>query len=321
MDTLSNFLMFGAIGVAVLALLSTMIVIVKPKQGVLINFFGGRIVREISEPGIYFKLPAPIHGVADNVSFDIFQIKEDCSVKTADEVVLGMTVNASVRVMKNKMQEACYDLDDPESLIKSDLRQMTCSECDSLETKEIYSSKGAMTKNLIDKLNKNYNQYGYEITDVKIDDPKLPPEVRDASNRVVAAKRTLEAAKIEKDAKFELKMADARADAGALEERTKAAVKSRESYAQVCVDNLKKFKESTTDASEINMLMMSMEAMDARDSVTTAARYGNLVLLGTSQASNEMGLQAKVASQLQKAQKSSNSEGEVEEMPESADKE
>ncbi|AKO77656.1 hypothetical protein EN12_21260 [Vibrio cholerae] len=227
MDTLSNILMFGAIGVAVFALLSSMIVIVKPKQGVLINFFGGRIVREISEPGIYFKLPAPIHGVADKVSFDIFQITEDCSVKTADEVVLGMTVNASVRVMKNKMQEACYDLDNPQSLIKSDLRQMTCAECDSLETKEIYSSKGKMTENLIDKLNKNYNQYGYEITDVKIDDPKLPTEVRDASNRVVAAKRTLEAAIIEKEAKFELKMADARADAGALEERTKAAVKSR----------------------------------------------------------------------------------------------
>lgn len=66
---------------------------------------------------------------------------------------------------------------------------------------------------------------------------------------------------------------------------------------------------------------MSMEAMDARDSVTTAARYGNLVLLGTNQASNEMGLQAKVTSQLQKAQKSSNSESEVEEVPESADKE
>ncbi|WP_176440639.1 SPFH domain-containing protein [Vibrio sp. V17_P4S1T151] len=313
--------MFGAIAVAVFVLLASMIVIVKPKQGVLINFFGGRIVREISEPGIYFKLPAPIHGVANNVSFDIFQITEDCTVKTADEVILGMSVNASVRVMKNKMQEACYDLDDPESLIKSDLRQMTCSECDSLETKEIYSSKGDMTKKLIDKLNKNYNQYGYEITDVKIDDPKLPTEVRDASNRVVSAKRTLEAAKIEKDAKYELKMADARADAGALEERTRAAVKSRESYAQVCVENLNKFKNSTTDASEINMLMMSMEAMDTRDSVTTAARYGNLVLLGTSQASNEMGLQAKVASQLKKSPGSSKSQEENEEAPELSEKE
>ncbi|MFS1429137.1 SPFH domain-containing protein [Vibrio splendidus] len=272
--------------VMALVWLCTSVLIVKQKQGVLINFLGGRIVREIENPGIYFKLPAPFQMVAAKAELEVFPIGVECTVTTDDEVVMDLTGTVSVRIAKGKIEAALYELSDAEYQIKADARQLLSEKSAEMTIKQIFNQKKDMIDSLVSSLNEKYIDYGYEIVRVNIDDPKLPDDIIEAKNRVEAERRNLEASIVRKQAIYNDRMAEAEADASALERRTESAVKVRGSYADTCITIHNKFKESATSELELKLLVQSMDALDARDAIATASRRGNAVLMSTNNGSS-----------------------------------
>lgn len=269
------------IAVVLLAWLSTCIMIVKPKQGYLINFLGGRIVREIEKPGLYFKLPTPIQMVAAKAELEVFPVPVECTVTTNDEVVMDLTSTISVRIRPGMIEAALFELSDAEYQIKADARQLISEISASMNVKEIFNTKQQMIESLVQSLNEKYKDYGWEIVRVNIDDPKLPEAIIDAKNRVESERRNLEASEIRKQAVYNDRMAEADADASALERRTESAVKVRGSYADTCIEIHKKFKDVAKDGNELSLLVQSMDALDSRDAIATASRRGNAVLMAT----------------------------------------
>lgn len=63
-------------GTVVVLILLSCIIILKPKEGVLISFFGGKIIREITTNGIYFKLPFPINICSSKVDLSVRPINK-----------------------------------------------------------------------------------------------------------------------------------------------------------------------------------------------------------------------------------------------------
>ena len=193
----------------------------------------------ISSPGFKLKIPI-VETITSKENLRIMQLDVDVETKTLDDVFVNLKISVQYRIIRDKVYEAFYELDDPHGQIASDIFDEVRAEVPKLALDDVFSKKDDIAMAVRDNISSQMEQYGYKIVKTLITDINPDELVKTSMNKINAATRDKEAAIHEAEAeKIRIvKRAEAEADSKRL---------SGEGIAQQRLEIVRGFKESVED--------------------------------------------------------------------------
>lgn len=182
-------------GVVFIGALWSMFFTVSQKEVEIIEVFGK--FGGTKEAGLNFKLPFPISERKGYVSMKVMESKSTLNlVRSSDDAYLTIVVKVQYRIINNSksIEAAFYNLDDPRSQMSSYIDNSVRSKAANLTLEQLYSNKNVFEKDAKEGLGEKFKDYGYEIVNVLIDDPRPDSAIISASNDVLAAEKRKDAA-------------------------------------------------------------------------------------------------------------------------------
>jgi regulator of protease activity HflC (stomatin/prohibitin superfamily) len=191
------------------------ILVVRQQTCAVIERFG-RFLR-IAQPGLNWRVPI-VDRVLAKLSFRIQQLDVAVETKTKDNVFVNIVVAVQFNILKNKVFEACYTLNDPEYQIKAFVFDLVRAHVPKLELDDVFSKKDDIADAVKAELEKPMSEFGYGIIKALITDINPDKNVKAAMNEINTAQRLRVAAaeKGEADRILRVKQAEAEAEASIL---------------------------------------------------------------------------------------------------------
>lgn len=263
---------------AVLLFWFSSIIVITPQQHVRVLETFGRY-SGYRKAGLSFKYPWPFQVARRPFSLQTKQITLNLGVKSTDNAFVTMPISLQYRVIANSVQSAFYELDNPEEQIESYVATEARAVAATKEFDQLYTDRDEFTQAIRETLSKAMDDYGYEIRDVLIDDPRPTDEMVSAFNEVLASKRRLEAATNDGEAEKIKRTKSAEASAQALQITAKGIAESRAIIAEGNANALAKFRQDTslTDTEAMNFMMEINRLEALRD----AAGHGGHTVMVT----------------------------------------
>ena len=225
------------ISVIVLFLIIKSVILVKERTFYVIQRLGK--FKRMAAPGLGFIIPF-IDKKAGVINMRVQQLDVDVETKTHDDVFVHLRVSVQYQVMKSKLWDAYYSLDNPRNQIASYIFDDVRAEVPKLELDDVFAKKEDIAVAVRQNLSDSMDDYGYSIIKTLITDIDPDAHVKESMNRINAAKRDKEAAMEEAEgAKIRVvKAAEADAESKRL---------SGEGIAQQRLEIVRGFKESVED--------------------------------------------------------------------------
>ena len=230
-------IVYGVIGVIVLLILIKSIVIVTEQTAVVMERLGK--FNRIATSGISLAIPF-IDRKASIQNLRVQQLDVTVETKTKDNVFVNMQVSVQYKVVREKVKDAYYSLDNARGQIASYVFDDVRAEVPKLDLDDVFSKKDDIAVAVRDNIAEVMDEYGYQIIKTLITDIDPDHKVKESMNRINAAKRDREAALQEAEGhKIKIiKEAEAEAEAKRL---------SGEGIAQQRLEIVRGFKESVAD--------------------------------------------------------------------------
>ncbi|MBN9295089.1 MAG: SPFH domain-containing protein [Flavobacteriia bacterium] len=224
------------IAILVLLFLST-IIIVKEQTSVIIERFGK--FSRVAHSGINFKIPL-IDRKASTQNLRVQQLDVLVETKTLDNVFVNVKVSVQFNIIRSKVKEAYYSLDNAKGQIASYIFDEVRAEVPRLDLDDLFSKKDDIANAVRDNIAEIMDAYGYSIIKTLITDIDPDAKVKESMNRINAAKRDRDAALQEAEAKkiTIIKEAEAEAESKRL---------AGEGIAKQRLEIIRGFKESVED--------------------------------------------------------------------------
>ncbi|MFP4313685.1 MAG: SPFH domain-containing protein [Alphaproteobacteria bacterium] len=163
----------------------------KNEAKVMVGFFGGP-KGYINKPGLNLTMPWPLTKTYARVSQKKSMMKDELYAKTANNVTLTIPIETEYRI--SDPEKYAYVSDDVEGIIKQKVARAVKSEVNELEYEEVVSEKSSIMSRIKNSLDDELeNEYGIELIDVIVDEPRPEQKIEDALNRREAAKLAEEA--------------------------------------------------------------------------------------------------------------------------------
>ncbi|MFN5784521.1 MAG: SPFH domain-containing protein [Flavobacteriia bacterium] len=232
-----TYLPLAVIGILTLLLLIKSVLIVREATSVVIERLGK--FHRIVEPGLTLIIPF-IDREAAVINLRVQQLDVTVETKTLDNVFVNLQVSVQFKVGKDRVKEAYYSMDNPRNQIASYVFDDVRAEVPKLELDDVFAKKEDIALAVQQNIHESMDEYGYSIIKALITDIDPDHKVKDAMNRINAAKRDKEAALEEGEAKKIkiIKEAEAEAESKRL---------SGEGIARQRLEIVRGFKESVED--------------------------------------------------------------------------
>ena len=213
------------------------ILIVREASAAVIERFGK--FQSIRVSGLSLIIPF-IDRKAATVNLRVQQLDVTVETKTLDNVFVNLQVSVQYQVRKEYVKEAYYSLDNAKNQIASYVFDDVRAEVPKLELDDVFAKKEDIAIAVQTNIAQSMAEYGYNIIKALITDIDPDHKVKDAMNRINAAKREREAAEEEGEAQkiIIVKQAEAEAESKRL---------SGEGIAQQRLEIVRGFKESVED--------------------------------------------------------------------------
>ncbi|MCH2023272.1 MAG: hypothetical protein MK207_12420 [Saprospiraceae bacterium] len=159
----------NVIGIVVLAFffLSASVKRVQEKTAKIVQRLGK--FNRILHQGINFIIPI-IENIAGTVNLKVQELDIILKTKTQDDVYVKLKVSLQVQIIKNKVREAFYELDDPYGHISSRIFDIIRTQVPKLNLNDVFSRKDDIAVTLKKALTRHMEKYGYKIVDALITD-------------------------------------------------------------------------------------------------------------------------------------------------------
>ena len=228
---------YGIVGAFVLVLLLKSVLIVTEATAVVIERLGK--FNRIAGPGFGLIIPF-IDRKAATINLRVQQLDVTVETKTKDNVFVNLQVSVRFKVGKEQVKEAYYSMDNPRNQISSYVFDDVRAEVPKLDLDDVFAKKEDIALAVQKNIHESMDDYGYSIIKALITDIDPDHKVKDAMNRINAAKRDREAALEEGEGKKIkiIKEAEAEAEAKRL---------SGEGIARQRLEIVRGFKESVED--------------------------------------------------------------------------
>jgi len=256
-----------------LLLIVKTIIIIPERKSYVIQRLGK--YNRICKPGLNIKIPF-IESIASKENLRIQQLDVNVETKTLDDVFVDLKISVQYRVIKTKVYEAFYELEDPHGQVAAYIFDEVRAEVPKLKLDDVFSKKEDIAIAVRDNISEQMEQYGYKIVKTLITDITPDEVVKTSMNRINAAMRDKEAAIQEAEAEkiTIIKRAEAEADSKRL---------SGEGIAQQRLEIVRGFKESVED---FQKALQEVDPQEIMQFVLMTQYFDTLTAIGSNSTNN-----------------------------------
>lgn len=241
----------------------------------------------VRQSGLQIKIPI-IDSVAGRLSLRIQQLDVVVETKTKDDVFVKLKVSVQFKVIKEKVYDAFYKLDNPGDQITSFIFDVVRAEVPKLILDDVFLKKDDIAIAVKSELQDAMTEYGFQIIKTLVTDIDPDAQVKESMNRINASEREKVAAQFEGEAQKILIVEKAKAEAESKRLQGQGIADQRREIARGLEDSVKVLNGVDINSQEASALIVVTQHYDTLQSVG-AESNSNLILLPNSpQAGSEM---------------------------------
>ena len=259
--------------------------IVKQQTAAIIERFGKFV--SIRQSGLQLKIPI-IDSVAGRLSLKIQQLDVVIETKTKDDVFVRLKVSVQFKVIKDKVYDAFYKLDNPHDQITSFIFDVVRAEVPKLILDDVFLKKDDIAIAVKNELQEAMREYGYNIIKTLVTDIDPDGQVKEAMNRINASEREKVAAQFEGEAQKILIVERAKAEAESKRLQGQGIADHRREIARGLEDSVKVLNNVDINSQEASALIVVTQHYDTLQSVGAEANSNLILLPNSPQAGSEM---------------------------------
>ena len=256
----------------------TFIFIVKQQTAVIIERFGR--FQSIRGSGLRFKIPI-IDRIAGRVNLKIQQLDVLVETKTKDDVFVRLKISVQFQVIKTKVYDAFYQLENSNDQITSYVFDVVRAEVPKMKLDDVFERKDDIAIAVKRELNESMLDYGYDIIKTLVTDIDPDVQVKAAMNRINAAEREKVAAEYEAEAERIKIVAKARAEAESKRLQGQGIADQRREIARGLEESVEVLNNVGINSQEASALLVVTQHYDTLQSVGEATQ-SNLILMPNS---------------------------------------
>ena len=211
----------------------------------------------IVNPGFHVRIP-----IVDRVR-DVSLMTEDEHItfdaKTEDNVTIELDVSVQYHVDfqtpdGSGIYRSLYTLTDPVAQMGDYFADALRSQIPNRKLDEVFTEKDAIANSIDEIVSAKMREYGYVIVTTLITSIKLPTDVQQSMNRIIASKNDLESAKNEAEAERQKTVIAAAAKAEAMEKEGEGIANQRIAIARGIRESIDTIQGAELDSEEANRL-------------------------------------------------------------------
>lgn len=259
--------------------------IVKQQSAAVVERFGKFV--SVRQSGLQLKIPV-IDNIAGRLSLRIQQLDVVVETKTKDDVFVRLKVSVQFKVIKEKVYDAFYKLDNPGDQITSFIFDVVRAEVPKLILDDVFLKKDDIAVAVKSELQEAMTEYGYQIIKTLVTDIDPDAQVKEAMNRINASEREKVAAQFEGEAQKILIVEKAKAEAESKRLQGQGIADQRREIARGLEDSVKVLNGVDINSQEASALIVVTQHYDTLQSVGAEANSNLILLPNSPQAGSEM---------------------------------
>jgi regulator of protease activity HflC (stomatin/prohibitin superfamily) len=248
---------------------------VKQQQIAIVERFGR--FHSVRNSGIQIRIPF-VDKIAGRLSLRIQQLDVLVETKTKDDVFVRIKVSVQYLVLKDKVYEAFYQLENPHGQITSYVFDVVRAEVPKLKLDDVFEKKNDIADAIKSELEEAMNDYGYGIIKALVTDIDPDEHVKDAMNKINAAERQKVAAEYEGEAERIRIVAKATAEAESKRLQGQGIADQRREIARGLEESVEVLNRVGINSQEASALIVVTQHYDTLQAVSEHTR-SNLILL------------------------------------------
>lgn len=259
--------------------------IVKQQTAVVIERFGK--FQSVRNAGFQLKIPV-IDRIAGRVSLKVQQLDVVVETKTKDDVFVKLKVSVQYVVIKEKVYDAFYKLDNPYAQITSYVFDVVRAEVPKLRLDDVFEKKDDIAIAVKGELQEAMNDYGYDIIKTLVTDIDPDEQVKQAMNRINASEREKVAAQYEGDAQRILIVEKAKAEAESKRLQGQGIADQRREIAKGLLESVDVLNQVGINSQEASALIVVTQHYDTLQSIGEHTGTKLILLPNSPNAASEM---------------------------------
>ena len=259
--------------------------IVKQQSAAVVERFGKFV--SVRQSGLQLKIPV-IDNVAGRLSLRIQQLDVVVETKTKDDVFVKLKVSVQFKVIKEKVYDAFYKLDNPADQITSFIFDVVRAEVPKLILDDVFLKKDDIAIAVKSELQDAMTEYGFQIIKTLVTDIDPDAQVKESMNRINASEREKVAAQFEGEAQKILIVEKAKAEAESKRLQGQGIADQRREIARGLEDSVKVLNGVDINSQEASALIVVTQHYDTLQSVGAEANSNLILMPNSPQAGSEM---------------------------------
>ena len=259
--------------------------IVKQQSAAVIERFGKFV--SIRQSGLQIKIPI-IDSVSGRLSLRIQQLDVVVETKTKDDVFVRLKVSVQFKVIKEKVYDAFYKLDNPADQITSFIFDVVRAEVPKLILDDVFIKKDDVAIAVKSEIQEAMTEYGFQIIKTLVTDIDPDSQVKESMNRINASEREKVAAQFEGEAQKILIVERAKAEAESKRLQGQGIADQRREIARGLEDSVKVLNGVDINSQEASALIVVTQHYDTLQSVGSSSNSNLILMPNSPQAGSEM---------------------------------
>ena len=269
---------YGVLIFFIAILIFTGLFTVKQQTAYIIERFGK--FHSIRQAGLQFKIPF-LDKVSGKLNLKIQQLDVLVETKTKDNVFVKLKVSVQFLVLKDKIYEAFYKLENPHDQITSYVFDTIRAEVPKMKLDDVFERKDDIAIAIRRELEEAMHDYGYGIIKALVTDIDPDIAVKNAMNRINAAEREKLAAEYEGESERIRIVAKAQAEAESKRLQGQGIADQRREIAKGLEESVEVLNNAGINSQEASALIIITQHYDTLHSMSENSKT-NLILLPNS---------------------------------------
>jgi len=258
---------------------------VKQQTAAIIERFGK--FQSMRNSGLQFKIPL-IDRIAGRINLKIQQLDVIVETKTKDDVFVRLKISVQFQVLRLKVYDAFYKLENPHDQITSYVFDVVRAEVPKMKLDDVFERKDDIAIAVKSELNEAMSEYGYDIIKTLVTDIDPDIQVKAAMNRINAAEREKVAAEYEAEAERIKIVAKARAEAESKRLQGQGIADQRREIARGLEESVDVLNNVGINSQEASALIVVTQHYDTLQSIGEETNTNLILLPNSPQAGSNM---------------------------------
>lgn len=249
--------------------------IVKQQTAAVVERLGK--FKAVRNSGFQFLIPI-VDRISGRVNLRIQQLDVLVETKTKDDVFVKIKVSVQFVILREKIYEAFYKLENPHDQITSYVFDVVRAEVPKLKLDYVFEKKDDIAVAIKRELQEAMNTYGYDIIKALVTDIDPAQQVKEAMNRINAAEREKTAAEYDGEAERIRIVAKATAEAESKRLQGRGIADQRREIAKGLEESVEVLNAVGINSQEASALIVITQHYDTLHAISENTK-SNLILL------------------------------------------